>query len=175
MLPLVMPPVTVGYLLLAVFGRNGVFGHLLGIEIAFTFKAAVIAAAVVALPLVIRATRIAFEMVDPRLEQAAGVLGAGRLRTFATVTLPLAAPGIVGGICLGFARAFGEFGATMVFAGNIEGETRTLPLSIYTALQRPDDGGAWILVGLSLIVSLSAFMLSEHLARRSRLERGNDA
>jgi molybdate transport system permease protein len=149
-------------------GRNGVLGKYFGGGISFTFWAAVLASMVVSMPLVIRSVRIAFEMADSKLEDAAGILGASKAKVFATITLPMAWPGIVGGFCLGFARAFGEFGATISFAGNIEGETRTLPLSIYTAMQRADGNSeAWFMVGLSMLVSLFAFLISELMVRKA--------
>lgn len=171
--PLVMPPVVTGYLLLVVLGRRGLVGGWLdrafGITFAFTWKAAVIASAVMALPLMVRSVRLAVELVDRRLEDAARTLGAGPLRTFATVTLPLAFPGVLTGLVLAFARSLGEFGATIVFAGNIEGETRTLPLAVYTYLQTPGgEAAALRLVLLSVLFALAALVLSEHLARRAR-------
>ena len=130
-----MPPVVTGYLLLVLLGRRGVPGAVLyrhfGFTFAFTWKAAVVASAVMAFPLMVRAVRIAIEMADPKLEAAARCLGANPLRTFLTITLPLARPGIITGLVLAFARSLGEFGATIVFAGNIQGETRTLPLAVF--------------------------------------------
>ncbi|QDU62028.1 Molybdenum transport system permease protein ModB [Planctomycetes bacterium Pan216] len=141
-LGLVLPPVVVGYLLLLVLGNNGVVGRWLdawfGISVAFTWWAAVLAAAVVGFPLMVRSMRLGFHAVDPRLEVASRSLGAGPCRTFWAITLPLAMRGIISGCLLGFARSLGEFGATILFAGNIEGETRTIPLAIYTEIQRPD-------------------------------------
>jgi len=177
-LPLVLPPVTTGYLLLMVFGTNGVLGgwlyHSLGVRIAFTWWAAVLASAAVAFPLAMRAVRIAIEMVDPRLEQAARTLGAGPVRTFVAVTLPLALSGVISGFILSFARSLGEFGATITFAGNIQGETRTIPLAIYTHMQQPGgEAAAFRLMLISVLVSLAALVASELLARRmrSRLRR----
>ena len=169
--PLVMPPVVTGYLLLVVLGRRGVLGAWLhnhfGITFAFTWKAAVAASAIMALPLMVRAVRLAVELVDPRLEDAAHTLGASPLRIFATITLPLALPGVLTGLLLSFARSLGEFGATMVFAGNIAGETRTLPLAIYSYLQVPGgEAAACRLVVISLVFALSALVVSEGLARR---------
>jgi len=140
MLPLVVPPVVTGWILLLLFGRRGLFGHALdevGLRIAFSTAGAVLACAVMAFPLAFRACRVAFEQVDPRLEGVARTLGAGRARTFLAVTLPLAKGGVVAAAILAFARSLGEFGATMVFAGNVPGETQTLPLLVYTLLQTP--------------------------------------
>lgn len=176
-LPLVLTPVVVGYLLLLVFGRNGLLGPLLedlSVDLAFGFEGAVMAAAVMALPLVVRSARVAFELVDPRLEQAAAVLGASPLRAFARVTLPLAAPGVVAGLVLGFARSLGEFGATITFAGSIAGETRTLPLAIYGATQVPGgEGSALRMTLLSVAISFLALGASELFLRR--LRAGRDA
>ena len=173
-LPLVLTPVVVGYVLLLVVGRRGPLGEFLesiGLELAFTRRGAVVATAIVALPLVVRSARTAIELVDPNLEQAAAVLGAGPLRRFLTVTLPLAAPGVVAGLVLGFARGLGEFGATITLAGNVPGETRTLPLAIYTAVQSPDgDGAALRLTLLSIALSFAALMVSELFL--ARLRRG---
>lgn len=170
--PLVMPPVVTGYLLLVVLGRRGIVGAWLGrhfgVSFAFTWKAAVIASAAMALPLMVRSVRLAVELVDRRLEQAARTLGSGPLRTFATVTLPLAFPGVLTGLILSFARSLGEFGATIVFAGNIQGETRTLPLAVYSYLQVPGgERAAFRLVLVSVLLSLGALIVSEWLARRS--------
>jgi len=178
--PLVLPPVATGYLLLVVLGRRGLLGAWLyqhfGISFAFTWKAAVAASAVMALPLMVRAVRLAVELVDCRLEEAARTLGAGPLRIFWSITLPLALPGVVTGLILSFARSLGEFGATMIFAGNIAGETRTLPLAIYSYLQTPDgEGAAFRLVAISLVVALAALAASEWLARRVRRFRGEEA
>lgn len=169
--PLVMPPVVTGYLLLELLGRRGWIGgwlhdHL-GISFAFTWKAAVLASAVMAFPLMVRSVRLAVELVDRRLEMAASTLGAGPARVFATVTLPLALPGVLTGLVLTFARSLGEFGATIVFAGNIQGETRTLPLAIYTCMQIPGgDAPAFRLVLISCLLSLAALITSEWLSRR---------
>jgi molybdate transport system permease protein len=172
-LPLVMPPVTTGYLLLLVLGRKGVLGHYLdswfGITLPFTLAAPVIASAIVSFPLVVRAIRVAVEMVDPSLEEAAETLGAGPLRRFLTITVPLAIPGILGGAVLGFARSLGEFGATITFAGNIAGETRTLPLAVYTMMQIPGrEGSAFRLVFISICVSFLALFAGNLLARNDR-------
>ena len=172
-LPLVLPPVVVGYLLLLAFGRNGWIGSFLretfDVSVAFTWVAAAIAAGVMGFPLMVRAIRLAFDTVDTGIENAARTLGASRKRVFFTIALPLAVPGVVAGTILGFARALGEFGATIAFAANIPGETRTLPLAIYTALQAPDgDEIAFRLAVLSAIVALIAVALSEWLSARSR-------
>ena len=166
-LPLVLPPVVVGYMLLLLLGRRGLIGRPLGLDVAFTWKAAAIAAAAMGFPLLVRATRLAIEMTDVRLEQAARTLGAGGLRVFFTVTLPMAAPGVLAGVVLAFARSLGEFGATITFAGNIPGATRTLPVAIYTYTQVPGgDGPALRLTVIAVVVSLAALVGSEVLARR---------
>lgn len=172
-LPLVLPPVVVGFLLLLVLGRNGWIGRVLherfGIEIAFTWKAAAIAAAVMGFPLMVRSIRIGIELVDRRLEQAARTLGAGWFRVLTTVTLPLALPGLAAGVLLAFARSLGEFGATITFAGNIEGRTRTLPSAIYTYTQIPGgDPAAIRLMVLSIALALAAMIVSQIIARRLR-------
>lgn len=177
-LPLVMPPVVVGYCLLLLLGRAGVVGRwldqALGIQVAFTWRAAAIASAIMGFPLLVRTSRLAIEMVDTKLEQAAATLGAGPLRVFMTVTLPLAWPGVVAGVVLAAARGMGEFGATITFAGNIEGQTRTLPLAIYTNSQIPGgDAAAMRLVGISVAVSLIALVASELLVRRWSRRRDN--
>ena len=169
--PLVLPPVVVGYLLLLVLGRQGFVGRFLqdtlGIQVAFTLQAAVLASAIMGFPLMVRAVRLAMELVDRRLEEAARTLGASRRRTFFTITLPLSMPGILTGVVLAFARSLGEFGATITFAGNIAGETRTLPLSVYTYTQTPGgDAPALRLVVLSVLVALGALVASEWLSRR---------
>ncbi|UUL82854.1 molybdate ABC transporter permease subunit [Sphingomonas qomolangmaensis] len=171
-LPLVLPPVVTGWLLLLAFAPTGPIGGWLqgwfGASVLFRWTGAAIAAGVMALPLMVRAIRLSIEGVDRRLEAAAATLGAGRGRVFATVTLPLAVPGILAGAVLGFARALGEFGATITFVSNIPGETRTLPIAIYSALQIP--GGDSIVLRLavvSVVLSLAALILSEWLARRS--------
>ena len=169
-LPLVLPPVVIGWLLLLMFGRHGPVGWWLeawfGVSVAFRWTGAAIAAAVMALPLMVRAIRLSVEAVDKRLEGAARTLGAGPWRTFATVTLPLTRPGILAALVLGFARAVGEFGATITFVSNIPGETRTLPLAIYGALQVPGSEPAVFRLALvSVALSLAALVLSERLAR----------
>lgn len=170
-LPLVVPPVVVGYLLLVLLGRNGPVGGFLfdvfGITIAFTWQGAAVAAAVMAFPLMVRAIRLSIEAADQRLETAARTLGAGPLRVFATVTLPQILPGILVGVVLAFARALGEFGATITFVSNIPGETRTLPLAIFGQLQVPGTEEAVIrLVVISIAVALAALIASEFLSRR---------
>ncbi len=170
-LPLVVPPVVVGYALLVLLGRRGPVGAWLydsfGINIAFTWKGAAVAAAVMAFPLMVRAMRLSLEAVDRRLEAAARTLGAGRIRVFATITLPLMAPGILAGIVLAFARALGEFGATITFVSNIPGETRTLPIALYTLTQTPDgEMAAARLALIAVALALAAVVASEWLARR---------
>lgn len=178
-LPLVVPPVVVGYVLLVALGRRGLVGGWLydsfGITIAFTWKGAAIAAAVMAFPLMVRAMRLSLEAVDQRLEAAARTLGAGKARVFVTITLPLMAPGILAGVVLAFARALGEFGATITFVSNIPGETRTLPIALYTLTQTPDgEAAAARLAVISVGLALAAIMASEWIARRMarRLEGG---
>jgi molybdate transport system permease protein len=171
-LPLVLPPVVIGWLLLLAFGRNGPIGGWLeswfGISVIFRWTGAAIAAAVMALPLMVRAIRLSVEAVDRRLEGAARTLGAGPWRTFVTVTLPLSLPGIWAALVLGFARSLGEFGATITFVSSIPGETRTLPLAIYSALQVPgSDALVFRLAMISVALSLAALVLSEWLARRT--------
>jgi len=170
-LPLVLPPVVVGYLLLVLFGRRGPVGAWLdqafGITIAFTWKGAALVAAVMAFPLMVRAIRLSLEAVDRRLEAAARTLGASPAWVFLTVTVPLMAPGILTGTILAFARSLGEFGATITFVSNIPGETRTLPLALFTLTQTPGgDAGALRLVVISAVLALAALIASELLARR---------
>lgn len=171
-LPLVLPPVVTGWLLLLAFGANGPAGrwleHWLGITLLFRWTGAALASAVMALPLMVRAIRLSLEAVDRRLESAARTLGATPARAFWTVTLPLSLPGVLAGSVLGFARSIGEFGATITFVSNIPGETRTLPIAIYSALQTP--GGEAVVTRLALIsvaLSLAALVVSEALARRA--------
>jgi molybdate transport system permease protein len=171
LVPLVLPPVVTGYLLLVTFGRNAPIGHWLaehlGIVFAFRWTGAALASAIMAFPLLVRAIRLSIEAVDRRLEQAAATLGANRLSVFATVTLPLIAPGIFAGIILAFARAMGEFGATLTFVSNIPGETQTLPMLIHTFTQVPGgDAAAFRLTVVSLAISLGAILASEALAQR---------
>lgn len=171
-LPLVVPPVVTGWLLLLAFAPAGPIGGWLqawfGVSVLFRWTGAAIAAAVMALPLMVRAMRLSIEAVDRRLEQAARTLGAGRWRCFRTITLPLSLPGVLAGAVLGFARALGEFGATITFVSNVPGETQTLPLAIYAALQSP-GGEAMVLrlAGISVALSLAALVASELVARRA--------
>jgi len=169
-LPLVLPPVATGYLLLITFGTQGVVGSALkeiGVVFAFRWTGAALAAAVMAFPLLVRAIRLSIEAIDPKLEQAAATLGASRGRVFFTVTLPLMLPGLLAGMVLAFAKAMGEFGATITFVSNIPGQTRTLPSAIYAFLQVPGgEPAAMRLVVVSIIVAAGALILSELLARR---------
>lgn len=174
-LPLVLPPVVTGYLLLILLGRRGILGgfleHTLGIRLAFTWKGAALASAAVGFPLMLRAVRLAIEAADPRLERVARTLGAGPLRAFWTVTLRLALPGLLVGSLLTFARSLGEFGATITFAANIAGETRTIPVAIFTYLNQPGgDQAAARLAALSIALSLVSLMASEWTSRRMRRE-----
>ncbi|MEM9224222.1 MAG: molybdate ABC transporter permease subunit [Pseudomonadota bacterium] len=170
-LPLILPPVVTGYLLLILFGRNGMLGGYLaelGIVFAFDWTGAALTAGIMGFPLMVRAIRLSIEAVDPGLEGAAASLGAGRFARVVLVTLPLALPGILMGAILAFAKALGEFGATITFVSNIPGETQTLPLAIYTALQIPGGEGAAIrLVLLSLGVSVGALAISEFAGQRA--------
>lgn len=171
-LPLVLPPVATGYLLLLTFGRRGWVGQFLdqwfGFSFAFRWTGAALAAGVMAFPLMVRAIRLSIEAVDPRLEQAAGSLGASRPWVWATVTLPLILPGVIAGAVLAFAKAMGEFGATITFVSNIPGQTQTLPSAIYSFLQVPGgDAQAARLVAVSVAVAMAALVLSEWLARRA--------
>ena len=170
-LPLVLPPVVIGYLLLVGFGRNGIIGKWLystfGITIAFTWKGAVVASAVMAFPLLVRTVRLSLDAVDRRLELAARTLGAGPLRVFFTVTLPLSVPGIVAGMVLAFARSLGEFGATITFVSNIPGQTQTLPLALYTMTQVPHgEAAAFRLCVISVVIALAALIVSNCLEKR---------
>lgn len=170
-LPLVVPPVVTGYLLLVFLGRNGIIGALLyrylGVVLAFNWKGAVLAAAVMSFPLLVRSVRLSLEGVDRGLEAAARTLGAGPVRVFFTVTLPLMAPGIMTGVILAFARSLGEFGATITFVSNIQGQTQTLPLALYTLTQVPDgETGAIRLCILSVVIAMGALVCSEILTRR---------
>ncbi len=171
-LPLILPPVVTGYLLLVTFGRKGVVGQVLydwfGIVLAFRWTGAALAAAVMAFPLMVRAIRLAIEAVDPRLEEAAATLGANKPMVFATVTLPLILPGIIAGAILAFAKAMGEFGATITFVSNIPGQTQTLPSAIYTFLQVPGaeaQAQAMRLVLVAVAIAMAALMLSEWVSR----------
>jgi len=171
-LPLVMPPVVTGYLLLLLFGRKGPLGRLLaesfGIVFAFRWTGAALACAIMGFPLMVRSIRLSLEAVDRGLESAAGTLGANRLWVFLTITLPLIVPGILAGMILSFARSFGEFGATITFVSNIPGETQTLPTAIYTFTQTPGgDLGALRLTLVSIAISMTALLVSELLAREA--------
>ena len=177
-LPLVMPPVVTGYLLLLAFGRRGFLGaplaEYLGIVFSFRWTGAALACAVMAFPLLVRAVRLSFEAVDQRLEEAAGTLGAARPWVFLTVTLPLALPGVLAGMVLAYAKALGEFGATITFVSNIPGETQTLPSAIYTFTQVPGgEAGALRLTLVSIALAFAAMIASELLARPvARMVRG---
>jgi len=171
-LPLVIPPVATGLILLKLLGNNGPFGDFFrnsGIDIVFTSKAVVIAMAVMSFPLLVRGARIAFEEVNPRLEEVAATLGASPGRIFRTITLPLAARGIIAGTVLSFARALGEFGATILVAGNIPGVSSTLSLAIYSDIQLGRDNHAAGLLAASLILAFGAVLISEWLSRRSAI------
>jgi molybdate transport system permease protein len=170
-LPLVLPPVVTGYLLLVMLGRNGIIGAMLnkylGVVLAFNWKGAVLAAAVMSFPLLVRAVRLSLESVDQGLEAAARTLGAGPVSVFFTVTLPLIIPGVITGAILAFARSLGEFGATITFVSNIRGQTQTLPLALYSLTQVPDgERGAMRLCILSVLIAMAALVCSEILARR---------
>ncbi len=170
-LPLVLPPVALGYVLLVLFGRTGPLGIWLhdwfGINLVFSWRGAALAAAVMAFPLLVRAVRLSMEAVDRRLETAAQTLGAKPWRVFLTITLPLTAPGILTGLLLSFIRCLGEFGATITFAANVPGETRTLPLALYTALQIPGgEAGATRLALISIILAIIALVASQYLAKQ---------
>ncbi|PQO44289.1 molybdate ABC transporter permease subunit [Blastopirellula marina] len=170
-LPLVMPPVVTGYLLLIAFGRHGPIGswldQWLGVQLVFDWKGAALAAAVVSFPLLVRSIRSAIAGVDVRLEDAARTLGAGPWDLFFTITLPLARRGVIAGAVLAFARALGEFGATIMIAGNIAGETRTIPLMIYSQLETPGgERNIVLLIAASILISAAALLVSEYLERR---------
>ncbi|NIY71311.1 molybdate ABC transporter permease subunit [Marivivens donghaensis] len=169
-LPLVLPPVVTGYLLLIVFGRRGVIGSALadiGIVFAFRWTGAVLACAIMAFPLLVRAIRLSIEAVDPKLEQAAGTLGASKPWVFITVTLPLILPGVLAGAVLAFAKAMGEFGATITFVSNIPRQTQTLPSAIYAFLQVPGgEASAMRLVIIAVVIAMGAVVLSEYFSRR---------
>ena len=177
--PLVLPPVVTGYLLLAAFSPGGPIGAVLanwfGLQIVFTLAGAVLAAVVVSFPLMVRAIRLAFQQSDPRLEPAARTLGAGPVDAFFSVTLPLARRGVIAGWLLGFARSLGEFGATIMIAGNIAGRTQTIPLAVFSMANQP--GGidrAWRLVVVSVLLACLALGASELLERRASPDRGTD-
>jgi molybdate transport system permease protein len=164
-LPLVMPPVATGLILLQLFGRRGPLGWL---DVVFTWRAVVAAMMVMSFPLLVRAARVAFEEVNPRLEQIARTLGASDTRVFLTITLPLAARGIISGLLLAFARAIGEFGATILVAGNIPGRTRTLSLAIYHDVQLGRDAEAFRLLGIAVVIAFLAVWIAEAFLRRTR-------
>jgi molybdate transport system permease protein len=171
-LPLVLPPVVTGYLLLLTFGRRGLIGawladHL-GIVFAFRWTGAALACGIMAFPLLVRPIRLSIEAVDRKLEQAAATLGAAPWQVFLTITLPLALPGVLAGMVLGFAKAIGEFGATITFVSNIPGETQTISSAIYSLIQTPDgDSAALRLVVVSILISMAALVASEWFARRT--------
>ena len=176
-LPLVLPPVVIGYALLVLLGRRGILGSLLyqwfGITIAFTWRGAAIASAVVAFPLLVRSIRLSLEAVDTGLEQAARTLGYGPWRTFLTVTLPLVMPGVMTGIVLAFARSLSEFGATITFVSSIPGETRTLPLALYALIQQPGgEDAAFRLCVISVVLAFAALVASDVLARHMARRMG---
>ena len=170
-LPLVLPPVVIGYLLLVALGRNGVIGKILyeqlGISIAFTWKGAAAASAVMAFPLLVRTVRLSLDAVDAKLEMAARTLGAGPWRVFFTITLPLSTPGIIAGMVLAFARSLGEFGATITFVSNIPGQTQTLPLALHTMTQTPDgEAAAMRLCFIAVVIALFALIGANRLEKR---------
>ena len=171
-LPLVLPPVVTGLLLLQLFGRRGPVGSWLhntfNCDVVFTWRAVVIALAAMSLPLFVRAARTAFEEVDVKFEQLARTLGAGEWRVFFTITLPLAKRGVLAGTLLAFARALGEFGATIMVAGNIPGRTTTLPVAIYGRCENGEDAHAWTLAGVSAVIAFAAVFVSEKLQRRRK-------
>lgn len=178
-LPLVLPPVVPGYLLLQLFGSRGLLGQYLapiGLEFAFNWKGAVLASAVMGFPLLVQSIRLTIELVDQRLEMAAKTLGASSLGAFMQVTLPLASSGILVGGILCFCRSLGEFGATITFVGNIAGETRTLPLAMYSLMQQPDTEAAlWRLIILSLSVAFFALWFAQWFNRYQKNKRGHSA
>ena len=171
-LPLVMPPVATGLILLKVLGRRGMIGRFfyerLHMDIAFTWRAVLAALAVMSFPLLVRSARVAFEQVNPRFEQIARTLGAGEVRVFFSISAPLAARGIIGGVILAFARALGEFGATIMVAGNIPGKTATLSLATYEAVQLGEDSTAFKLLGISVALAFGAVWTSEWFLRKTR-------
>lgn len=168
--PLVLPPVVTGYFLLILLGRNGPIGGLLhslfGVDVVFTWVAAALAAGLVSLPLMVRAIEVAMANVDPRLEFASRTLGAGPLRTFLSVTVPLARRGILAAILLAFARGLGEFGATIVVAGNIPGRTQTIPLALFNRIETGDDAAAVRLITVSLVLAFASLLLHHRLVQR---------
>lgn len=174
-LPLVMPPVVTGYVLLLLFGRKGALGGFfesLGLVFSFRWTGAALAAGIMAFPLMVRAMRLGFQAVDTRLEAMAGTLGASPLIVFFTISLPLALPGLIAGMVLAFAKALGEFGATITFVANIPGETQTIPAAIYSAIQSPDgDAAAFRLAFISMLIAVLALLASEFLQRRLAHDR----
>jgi molybdate transport system permease protein len=170
-LPLVMPPVATGLILLKLLGRRGPVGRLLDLDVVFTWRAVVIAMMVMSFPLLVRTARVAFEEVNPRFEQLARTLGASETRLFFTITLPLAARGIVAGMLLAFARAIGEFGATILVAGNIPGRTTTLAVAIYDRVQLGRDDDAFQLLGVAVLIAFAAVWVSEAFLGRKRERR----
>jgi molybdate transport system permease protein len=176
-LPLVLPPVVVGYVLLILLGRKGVIGEplydLLGVTVAFKWQGAAVASAVMGFPLMVRAIRLSLEAVDRGLEDAARTLGSGPIRVFLTITLPLIGPGVLTGMVLSFARSLGEFGATITFVSNIPGETRTLPIALYSYTQIPGgDLPAMRLAVISVVLAFAALLASEMMARRVKARLG---
>ena len=172
-LPLILPPVVTGYLLLLTFGTQGPLGRAfesIGIVFAFRWTGAALAAGIMAFPLMVRAIRLSMEAIDPKLDQAGATLGASPLWVFVSVTLPLSLPGIIAGAILAFAKAMGEFGATITFVSNIPGQTQTVPSAIYSFLQVPGgDASALRLVVVSVVIAMGALLLSEAVARRAAL------
>jgi len=172
-LPLVMPPVATGLILLKLLGRRGAVGGFLhqhfDLDVVFTWRGVLIALSIMSFPLFVRSARVAFEEIDPRLEQIARTLGAANFRVFYTITLPLASRGIVGGMLLAFARALGEFGATIMVAGNIPGQTSTLSLAIFQSVQLGQDTNAFRLLGVSVVLAFAAVWSSEWLTRRKKI------